>query len=114
MLSGRRSAGAQLMLEIGEVEGGGAGVGQLRDLRREIAEHPLVPGVGDRAEEAYERLGTVERERPIALSFGAVLDGEQERNDVYRVIWLEVGEKDAIHGGGVVACAEQATHGTAT
>ena len=72
----------------------------LRDFQV-VVDQPLAPDAGDRAEEALEWFGAVEEERFRAFLFAAVLDGEQERDDIHRVIRVEMGEEDAVYAEGV-------------
>ena len=83
---------------------------QLRDFQV-VVDQPLAPDVGDRAEEALEWFGSVEEERFRAFLFAAVLDGEQERDDIHRVIRVEMGEEDAVYTEGVEPGAQHPTHG---
>lgn len=73
---------------------------RLRDFQV-VVDQPLSPDAGDQAEEALEGFGAVEEERFRAFLFGAVLDGEQERDDIHRVIRVEMGEEDTVYAEGV-------------
>jgi hypothetical protein len=44
----------------------------------------------------------------------AVVDGEEERNDVYRMVWVEVRKEDAVYGEGIQARSEHAAERTRT
>src|SRR5215216_6115438 len=94
----------------GQVDGGWAFLGQLRDERGVVAGHPLSPDLHHGAPEPEERLGTGQVERQGTFLGCAVVDGEEERNDVYRMVWMEVRKEDAVYGEGIEARPEHAAH----
>jgi len=47
-----------------------------------------------------------------ALRWSAMIDGEEERNDVYRMVGMEVRKEDTVCGKGIQARLEHATDRT--